>query len=70
MSVSLCSVLMVVVVVGMGVSGVAATGVPPPQDLTHRVVLDQTGSYVMLWTPQENDIVIEVQVSIAKGKVL
>ncbi|XP_042238957.1 uncharacterized protein LOC121877254 isoform X2 [Homarus americanus] len=35
----------------------------PPIDLVHQVVLDQTGKYVMRWTPRDNDIIIEVQVA-------
>lgn len=33
------------------------------KDLMHRAVLDQEGKFVMLWTPRDEDIVIEVQVS-------
>lgn len=32
----------------------------------HSVVLDQQGSYVLLWTPRKDDIVFEVQVSTCK----
>ncbi|CAL4059444.1 unnamed protein product, partial [Meganyctiphanes norvegica] len=35
----------------------------PPKDFVHRAQLDQYGAYVMLWTPREEDIIIEVQVS-------
>ncbi|XP_071518368.1 DBH-like monooxygenase protein 1 [Panulirus ornatus] len=34
-------------------------------DLVHRIVLDPSGGFVMLWTPREDDIVIEVQVATA-----
>lgn len=29
----------------------------------HRAVMDREGKYVMLWTPGDEDIVFEVQVS-------
>ncbi|ROT68031.1 dopamine beta hydroxylase [Penaeus vannamei] len=38
------------------------------KDLMHRAVLDQEGKFVMLWTPRDEDIVIEVQVA-TKGYV-
>ena len=32
-------------------------------NFVHRVVLDQDGAYIMLWTPLDDKIEIEVQVS-------
>nr|XP_053647657.1 DBH-like monooxygenase protein 1 [Cherax quadricarinatus] len=54
---------------GVGV-GVWAAILEPrlPLDLEHRAVLDQDGDYVMLWTPREKDIIIEVQV-VTKGYI-
>ena len=37
-------------------------GVLPEVTLTHRAELDQRGYFVMLWTPREKDILIELQV--------
>ena len=34
----------------------------PPMNYSHMVVLDQNNAFVMLWTPRENDIEIEIQV--------
>ncbi|XP_047468421.1 uncharacterized protein LOC125024667 [Penaeus chinensis] len=36
--------------------------------MMHRAVLDQRGDYVMLWTPQEKNVIFEVQVA-TKGYV-
>ncbi|XP_071518366.1 DBH-like monooxygenase protein 1 homolog [Panulirus ornatus] len=67
MGVSSCSVALVVVMMAIAADGVVAgvTGALPTQVLRERIVLDQKGRYVMLWTPQENDIIIEVQVATA-----
>lgn len=35
----------------------------PPMSYRHRVVLDQTSPFIMLWTPSDNVIDIEIQVS-------
>lgn len=35
--------------------------------LMHRAVLDTEGKYVMLWTPGEEDITFEIQVSGCAG---
>lgn len=55
------------VVVGTLVALAACMGVHgqslEAKDLMHRAVLDQEGKYVMLWTPRDEEIVIEVQVS-------
>ncbi|XP_042880997.1 uncharacterized protein LOC122258825 [Penaeus japonicus] len=60
------------VVLGFMVVLAACVGVHtqslPPMDLMHRAFLDQEGKYLMLWTPREQDIVIEVQVE-TKGYV-
>ncbi|KAK8380027.1 hypothetical protein O3P69_016584 [Scylla paramamosain] len=47
--------------------GQATQDLPPAQH-SHRVVLDQDNAYVMLWTPRQDAIEIEVQVK-AKGYV-
>lgn len=38
------------------------TGPLAPKDFVHRVTLDEKGSYIMLWTPLEKKIDIEIQV--------
>lgn len=35
----------------------------PPINHSHSIVLDQEGAFVMLWTPHDDAIDIEVQVS-------
>ncbi|XP_050714988.1 uncharacterized protein LOC126997820 [Eriocheir sinensis] len=54
--------------VGGGGVCVQAQSDLPPMSHSHRVVLDQDGAFVMLWSPRDNAIVIEVQVA-AKGYV-
>lgn len=53
------------VVAAVGVGGVCAQAPSdlPPVSHSHRVVLDQDGAFVMLWTPRDDAIDIEVQVS-------
>lgn len=48
----------------MGVPGVVGqrAGSLPPFDFHHRAVMDHRGAYVMLWTPLQDQIIIEVQV--------
>ena len=35
----------------------------PVKNFAHRVVLDQDGAFIMLWTPHKDKIEFEVQVS-------
>ncbi|XP_071533457.1 DBH-like monooxygenase protein 1 [Panulirus ornatus] len=46
----------------VGVDAVPAAPLPP-MDFQHRALLDQEGTYFMLWTPREKDIIFEVQVA-------
>lgn len=41
----------------------AGRGMKENDKMMHRAVLDQRGDFVMLWTPKENNIIFEVQVS-------
>lgn len=36
----------------------------PEVDFIHRVEMDQQGAFFLLWTPREEDIIFEVQVSL------
>ncbi|XP_071518890.1 DBH-like monooxygenase protein 1 [Panulirus ornatus] len=56
-------------VVMTATEAVVATEAHLLQHLTHKVVLDQQGNYVMLWEPLEDRIVIEVQVA-TRGYVI
>lgn len=62
------TVLWVAMMLALGVAIVRAQGSGdlPPMKYSHRVVLDQDGVYVMLWTPHDHIIEIEVQVSARK----
>lgn len=55
----------VAVAVAVGRGGVCAqrTNDLQPVSHSHRVVLDQDGAFVMLWTPRDDAIVMELQVS-------
>ena len=46
----------------INLSQVQFPGPLPSKDFVHRVILDPSGSYVMLWTPLEEKVEIEVQV--------
>ncbi|XP_069946728.1 MOXD1 homolog 1 [Cherax quadricarinatus] len=63
-------VMLVVMLVVVGVLSIDSTdtGVLPPVDLMHRVVLDPMDKYVLQWTPREKDVIFEVQVA-TKGYV-
>lgn len=52
----------VAVVWGCGVCAQVSRDLPP-LSYSHRVVLDQDGVFVMLWTPNNDTIDIQVQVS-------
>ncbi|XP_050715576.1 uncharacterized protein LOC126998176 [Eriocheir sinensis] len=60
----------VAVAAAVGGSGVCAqmTSDLPPVTHSHRIVLDQDGVFVMLWTPRDDAIDMELQVG-AKGYV-
>ena len=45
------------------------SGPLPPMNFMHRVVMDAGHAYVLLWTPLEEKIIIEVQVSPETFKV-
>ena len=56
----------VTVVIMMAVAAVlicAAEGSLPTADFQHHAVLDQRGAFVMMWTPGDDNIKVEVQVS-------
>lgn len=59
------AVLLVAMILAVGLAGARAqaSGDLPPMKYSHRAVLDQDGVYVMLWTPGDDAIEIEVQVS-------
>ncbi|XP_063614377.1 DBH-like monooxygenase protein 1, partial [Penaeus indicus] len=54
-------------VAGVGVVGLSSDSLPP-LGFVHRAMMDQRGAYFLLWTPEEERIVIEVQVA-TKGYV-
>ncbi|XP_042880664.1 DBH-like monooxygenase protein 1 isoform X2 [Penaeus japonicus] len=47
---------------GVGVVGLSSDSLPPLA-FVHRAMMDQRGAYIMLWTPLEDRIVVEVQVA-------
>ena len=43
--------------------GTGVEGTLPPHRFHHHAVMDHRGDYVMLWSPEEEGLTMEVQVS-------